>query len=131
MTIRKQLAILAAVVASAPVLLAGELDAEYGGWKFTMGNKLMTVEQNGTQLLKGVYMTAWDENDNDLESNKYDNVTKKEEDITDAFGSGKRFTWTFTKSGSPTLEQIVSVYPSLPYATFEGCLLYTSDAADE
>ena len=68
MSIRKQLAIIAAVVASAPVLLAGELDAEYGGWKFTMGNKLMTVEQNGTQLLKGVYMTAWDENDNNLES---------------------------------------------------------------
>lgn len=126
MTIRKQLAILAAVVASAPVLLAGELDAEYGGWKFTMGNKLMTVEQNGTQLLKGVYMTAWDENDNDLESNKYDNVTKKEEDITDAFGSGKRFTWTYTKSGSPTLEQIVSVYPSLPYATFEGAVVAPS-----
>lgn len=126
MSIRKQLAIIAAVVASAPVLLAGELDAEYGGWKFTMGNKLMTVEQNGTQLLKGVYMTAWDENDNNLESTTYDNVTKKEEDITDAFGSGKRFTWTYTKSGSPTLEQIVSVYPSLPYATFEGAVVAPS-----
>lgn len=125
--IRKHLAILAAVVASAPVLLAGELDAEYGGWKFTMsGTKQLTVEQNGTQLLKGVYMTAWDQNDNNLESTQYDNVTKKEEDITDAFGAGKRFTWTYTKSGNPTLEQIVSVYPSLPYATFEGAVVAPS-----
>ena len=97
-------AILAAAIACCPALPAGELDAEYGAWKFTMNtNRLMTVEQNGTTLLSGVYMTAFDPDDNNLESKAYTTVSKQEADVTDAFGSRRRITWTYTMDGKPTL----------------------------
>ncbi len=109
------------------MLSAGELDAEYGNWKFSMSSgKQLQFDLSGTTILKGVYMTAWDENDTSLESNKYTSVTKKEEDVNDAFGSGRRITWTYTMSGKPTLEQVVSVYPSLPYITVEGAVVASS-----
>ncbi len=43
-----------------------------------------------------------------------------------AFGKGRRFTWTYTNPGSPNLEQIITVYPELPYALFEGAVVATS-----
>lgn len=112
---------------SMAAMTAGELDAEYSGWKFTMSSsKLMTIEQNGSTLLKGVYMTALDPQDQTLESKSYSSVTKKEEDINDGFGQGRRFTWTFTQAGKPTLEQVATVYPSLPYALVEGAVVANS-----
>jgi len=124
MNCKRHIAILAAALTGTSMLFAGELDAEYGVWKFTMStSKLMTVAQNGTNLISGVYMTAFDENDNNLESKGYTSVSKKEEDVTDAFGSGRRITWSYTMDGKPTLEQIVTVYPSLPYALFEGAVV--------
>lgn len=108
-------------------IMAGEYDAEYNGWKFTLAsNKLLTVEQNGKEILPKIYMTALDENDQTLSSKDYSSVSKKEEDINDAFGSGRRITWTYTQSGKPTLEQNVYLYPSLPYVLFEGTLIAPS-----
>ncbi len=119
----KYMTLLLAGMWCVPVFAAGDLDAEYGGWKFEMSaTKKMTVEQGGKKLLSGVTMTAFDADDNELQSDKYSSVTKKEEDVNDAFGQGRRFTWTFTKDGNPALEQIVTVYPSLPYALFEGAV---------
>ncbi len=124
---RRLFLFLTAAFISLPFLRAAELDAEYGSWKFTMSsNKLLQIDLSGTTLLKGIYMTAWDADDSNLESKSYTTVTKSEEDINDAFGSGRRITWTFTMSGKPTLRQIVSVYPSLPYITVEGAVVAAS-----
>lgn len=110
-----------------PVMAADNLDAQYGDWKFSLNsNKKMTIEQNGKTLLGGVTMTAKDPNGTELQSDKYADVSKKEEDVNDAFGKGRRFTWTYTQAGSPNLEQIVTVYPGLPYALIEGAVTATS-----
>lgn len=123
----RYITLLLAGVSFMPVFAAGDLDAEYAGWKFEMSaTKKMTVEQDGKKLLSGVTMTALDQNDTELQSDKYSSVSKKEEDVNDAFGSGRRFTWTFTKDGNPNLEQIVTVYSDLPYALFEGAVVAPS-----
>lgn len=123
----RYISLLLAGVSCLPVFAAGELDAEYAGWKFGLSSsKKMTVEQNGKKLLTGVTMTALDQNDAELQSDKYSTVTKKEEDVNDGFGQGRRFTWTFSKTGSPDLEQIITVYPGQPYALFEGAVVATS-----
>ena len=123
----RYMALLLAGLSCMPVFASADLDAEYGGWKFEMSStKKMTVEQGGKKLFGGVTMTALDQNDVELQSDKYSSVTKKEEDVNDAFGQGRRFTWTFTKAGSPDLEQIVTVYPELPYALFEGAVVAQS-----
>lgn len=110
-----------------PVFASGDLDAEYAGWKFEMSStKKMTVTQNGKKLFTNLTMTALDPNDTELQSDKYSSVTRKEENVEDAFGTGRRFTWTFTKAGNPDLEQIVTVYPELPYALFEGAVVAQS-----
>lgn len=83
----KYMTLLLAGMWCVPVFAAGDLDAEYGGWKFGMSaTKKMTVEQGGKKLLSGVTMTAFDADDNELQSDKYSSVTKKEEDVNDAFG---------------------------------------------
>lgn len=114
-------------LSSMPFVAAGDLDAEYAGWKFEISStKKMTVTQDGKQILSGIAMTALDPDDTELQSNSYSAVTKKEEDVNDAFGHGRRFTWTFTNAGSPDLEHIVSVYDGLPYALFEGAVVAQS-----
>lgn len=123
----RYITLLLAGVSFMPVFAAGDLDAEYAGWKFEMSaTKKMTVEQDGKKLLSGVTMTALDANDAELQSDKYSSVTKKEENVNDAFGEGRRFTWTFTKDGNPNLEQIVTVYTGQPYALFEGAVVAPS-----
>lgn len=123
----RYISLLLAGASSLAAFAAGDLDAEYGGWKFEMSStKKMTITQDGKKLLTGVTMTALDPNDTELQSDKYSTVTKKEEDVNDAFGQGRRFTWRYTNAGSPTLEQIVTVYPTLPYALFEGAVVATS-----
>lgn len=127
MNVSKYIAVLLAAVTAIPSVCAGELDAEYGAWKFTLGtNKQMLIEQDGKTLLKGVYMTALDADGSTLQSNQYGSVAKKEENVDDAFGSGMRITWTYTQDGKPSLEQVVTVYPALPYAVFEGAVVAAS-----
>lgn len=109
------------------VTAQSELNAEYAGWRFEMSSaKKLTVEQNGTKLFGGVTMTALDENDNELQSDNYTAVAITQADVNDEFGQGRRFTWTFTNAGSPSLEQIVTVYNGLPYALFEGAVVAQS-----
>lgn len=107
-----------------PAFADSGLDAGYAGWKFEMSaTKKMTVSQNGKELFKGVTMTALDQNEVELQSDKFTSVVKKEENVTDGFGSGLRITWVFSKTGSPDLEQIVTVYDNQPYALFEGAVV--------
>ncbi len=103
------------------------VNTEYGKWKFTMSaDKLLQINLSGKTILRDVYMTAWDKDDSTLESKNYTSVTKSEEDVNDAFGAGRRITWTYSMNGKPTLKQIISVYPSLPYITVEGAVVAAS-----
>ncbi|MDE5980221.1 MAG: hypothetical protein K2G84_09355, partial [Muribaculaceae bacterium] len=60
----RYISLLLAGASSLAAFAAGDLDAEYGGWKFEMSStKKMTITQDGKKLLTGVTMTALDPND--------------------------------------------------------------------
>lgn len=106
---------------------AGELDATHGNWSFTVNNsKLITVKQGSNTILNGVYMTATQTNNEKLQSNQYSNVSKSEDDINDAFGNGHRIKWTYSAEGKPSLEQVFTIYESLPYILVEGAIVAQS-----
>lgn len=110
-----------------PTFADGTLDAGYAGWKFEMSSaKKMTVTQDGKELFKGVTMTALGQDDEELQSDQYTSVVKREESVADGFGSGLRITWVFSKDGSPDLEQVVTVYDGRPYILVEGAVVAKS-----
>ena len=104
---------------------AGDLDIADNGWNITFNNSnnTLTYEQNGNKLFTGAYLTATCGDDTQLSSKDYPTVDLSSENITDGYGSGKKYTYTYSGlTGKGKLVQNIYVYPSQPYILIDGAV---------
>lgn len=104
-------------------------DITDGVWniQFDDASKTASYSCNGKVLLKGVYVSATLPDGTILESNTYPEVNLTKTPVTDAFGSGTRYTYVFSGlAGKNNLEQSFYIYPDLPYMLAEATMVSPS-----
>ena len=119
------LGILAAGLSVSPVHAAG-LDVSDSGWNVKYDKKAKTVSlyHAGEPVMAGASLTAVTLEGDTLRSSRYPKVTLRTSDVDDAFGNGKRYTYSYSGlKGKPDVEQSFYVYPALPYVLVEGSVI--------
>lgn len=112
-----------------PALVSAQYDINDGAWKITYNtsNKMLTYNQNGKDLLRGVYVEIHDANGQTLQSNSYPSVSLTEEAVSDAFGSGTKYTYTYSGlAGKDNIEQNIYIYPDKNYILVDAALVAAS-----
>lgn len=113
---------------SFPVFSApANIEISYGNWNIVYDENTgtLTYRKDGKLILSGVFIQAKSNNDI-LESSDYKSLTLSDEDINDNFGSGKKYTISFSGvSGQPDLEQIFYFYNSKDYFLTEAYIQST------
>lgn len=125
----RKLTMLTAGLAIAASAYAGDLDIADGVWNisFDTSAKTLTYKRDGKDLLKGAYVTATLPDETILESTSYPTVNLKQEDINDGFGTGKKYTYSFSGlSGKDNLENTIYIYAGVPYILVEASLVAPS-----
>lgn len=111
---------------TAQTALAGDLDIKNGKWKilFNKESKTVAYVYKNQTLLKDVFVEALNANEEELISSAYPNVSLKQETISDVFGNGKKYTYTYSGlAGKETLEQVFYFYPKRSYLLTEAYLV--------
>lgn len=108
------------------VSCASSNDVKDGDWEiiFNPDNKTLTISQKGETIVTGAYATAKALDGSTVESTSYPEVNLTQAAITDEFGSGKKYTYTY--SGIPdadNLEQSFYIYGNLPYMLVEASVV--------
>lgn len=106
--------------------LAGDLDISNGKWKIVFNEDSKTVEYiyQDQSLLKKVFVQALNANEEELISSNYPNVALKHESVSDVFGEGEKYTYTYSGlSGKESLEQVFYFYPTHDYLLTEAYLV--------
>lgn len=130
MGIRKTLA-LAGLIAL-PQMLVAQYSISDGAWQITFDEsaKTLTYAQDGTTLVKGAYVEIHDDSGNELLSKNYPNVALNSESISDDFGKGTKYTYTYSGiSGADNIEHTIYVYSNLNYIIVEAALVATNGTA--
>lgn len=100
---------------AAPVANGKEIS--YGKWKivYNDASKMVDYIYNGETVLAGVYAKAKNQDDY-IQSTDYNNVAIKQESVSDVFGSGKKYTISYTGlEGKPDIEQVYYFYSGRDY----------------
>lgn len=72
---------------------AGPLDATVGNWQIVMSTgKTLTIKNGAQTLLQGVYASARNATDMQIDTKDYPNISLTTENINDAFGNGVKAT---------------------------------------
>lgn len=96
-----------------------------GKWKILYNEKSHALDYSydGKIVLKDVYVKAKNTNDT-ISSGDYQSVALKKDMVTDAFGTGEKYTLTYSAEGNkPKLEQIFYFYPDKEYLLTEAYIL--------
>lgn len=112
-----------------PALVSAQYDINDGAWEITYNtsSKMLTYNQNGKDLLRGVYVEIHDANGQTLQSNSYPSVSLTEEAVSDAFGSGTKYTYTYSGlAGKDNIEQNIYIYPDKNYILVDAALVAAS-----
>lgn len=89
-------------------------------------NKL-TIEKGGVVLFKNVFVKAKNGSDTELNSNDYPSVVLNEEAVNDGFGSGKKFTYTYSgATGKENIEQSFYIYDDKDFMITEASIVAVS-----
>ncbi len=110
---------------------AGDLDITDGAWSITMSSsKTLIYAQSGTTLLKGVYVKVLNGSETELLSKDYPTVTLSKESVSDVFGAGTKYTYTYSGlSGKENIEQSFYIYPDLNYLLVDAKIVATNGVA--
>ena len=74
------------------------LNINTGEWNLTFdeSSKTITIKQSEKTILKNVYVRIINGNNETLESSSYPDIKLSKESITDDFGSGEKYTYTYS-----------------------------------
>lgn len=102
---------------------AGNLDINDGDVKVTFNEsaKTMEISHKDKLIFKGAYSTAMLADDSQIDSRDYPSVTLSSKPVSDGYGNGTVYTYTYT-GAVPQLEQNIYVYPALSYFLVETVL---------
>lgn len=105
--------------------IAGNLDINEGNWQISYDANTNTVDYRygGTPILKGVTVRATDADGQMLTASQYAEPVLSSENISNAFGEGIRYTYTFASAGNPTLEQSFQFFPERDYFFTEAAII--------
>lgn len=129
---RIEIAAIVAAMAFSGNAMAGELDIKNGVWDivYDAGNKTVSYRNGGSDLIKGASVTATAPDGTTLASTAYPAVKLNQENITDGFGTGVKYTYVYSGlSGQPNLEHSVYIYDGVPYILVEATVAATSGTA--
>ena len=124
MTIRKLLA--SAAMMACPLLVSAQYDINDGRWQITFdqSSKTLTYTQDGVALIKKTYVAVHNPDEQQLKSTDYTDVTLTEEAVNDEFGSGTKYTYTYSGlSGKDNIEQSIYIYPDRGYILVDATLV--------
>ena len=124
MTIRKLLA--SAAMMACPLLVSAQYDINDGRWQITFdqSSKTLTYTQNGVALIKKAYVAMHNPDEQQLKSTDYTDVTLTEEAVNDEFGSGTKYTYTYSGlAGKDNIEQSIYIYPDRGYILVDATLV--------
>lgn len=112
--------------------VAADLDINEGNWQIRYDANTNTVEYvyAGTSVLKGVTVRATNPDGQMLTASEYAEPTLTSENISNVFGSGIRYTYTYTKAGSLALEQTFQFFPERDYFFTEAALIADSGTTE-
>lgn len=121
-----------ATMLAVPAIMWAQHDINSGAWKITFDEqaKTLTYSQNGTEVIKGAYVeihkakAIHDNKAETLLSTSYPTVTLTNTAVNDAFGSGTKYTYTYSGlSGKDNIEQSIYIYPNKNYILVEAELV--------
>ena len=92
-------------------------DIHSNDWDITLNpNHSFTFNYKGKTLLKNAYARAISSDNDELLSLDYPAITQRLEAISDAFGTGTKYIYTFSgRQGKPDMEQIFYLYNNHNY----------------
>lgn len=105
---------------------AGDLNINTGEWNLTFdeSSKTITIEQSEKTILKNVYVRIINGNNETLESSSYPDINLSKESITDDFGAGEKYTYTYSGlSGKEDIQQVFYFYPQRNYLITEAYIV--------
>ena len=132
MKISVKLTTATAILAMAVAARAENTAISQNGWDISLDSdtKTLTVAYGGKTFIKGGYATATLKDETILESKGYPTVSLDSESVTDGFGNGTKYTYTFSGlSGKPDMLQTFYIYPTLPYLLTEGVVRSAGETA--
>jgi alpha-galactosidase len=112
-----------------PACLPAQHNISDGAWNITFDEsaKTLTYAQNGMQLVTGAYVEIHDAVGKSLLSTDYPTVTLTDETVSDEFGSGTKYTYTYSGlTGKDNIEHNIYVYPDKNYILVEAALVANS-----
>lgn len=129
---RIKLSALMATMLMSGTAMAGDLDIKNGVWDivYDAGSKTVSYRNGGSDLIKGASVTATEPTGTVLTSTAYPTVNLKQENITDGFGTGVKYTYVYSgQSGKPNLEHSIYIYDGVPYILVKATVAATSGTA--
>lgn len=115
-----------AVMLACPAWMSAQHNITDGIWNITFDEsaKTLTYEQNGTQLVKGAYVEVHNAAEEQLLSKNYPNVSLTSEAVSDVFGNGTKYTYTYSGlAGKENIEQSIYIYPGKNYLLVEAAIV--------
>lgn len=106
-------------------------DISYGKWKITYkgDTKKVNFVRDGNSILKDVYVKAKAGNDT-INSYQYTNVAVSKEMVSDVFGSGEKYTISYSGlTGKPSLLQIFYFYSGHDYFLTEARIISDTETS--
>lgn len=103
-------------------------DIHSNDWDITLNpNHSFTFNYKGKTLLKNAYARAISSDNDELLSLDYPAITQRLEAISDAFGTGTKYIYTFSgRQGKPDMEQVFYLYNNHNYLLTELSLVVSS-----
>lgn len=117
-----------AVMLACPAWMSAQHNITDGAWNITFDEsaKTLTYEQNGKQLIKGAYVEVHNAAEEKLLSKDYPSVSLTSEAVSDVFGSGTKYTYTYSGlAGKDNIEQSIYIYPGKNYLLVEAAIVAT------
>lgn len=95
---------------------------------FDRNSRTYSLRHKKKNVTKGAYVTATLEDGSKIDSRNYPKVSLKKKNITDGYGKGKVYTYTYS-GANPGIEQNIYVYPDLGYFLVDATLTGENNAA--
>lgn len=115
-----------AVMLACPAWMSAQHNITDGAWNITFDEsaKTLTYEQDGKQLIKGAYVEVHNAAEEKLLSKDYPSVSLTSEAVSDVFGSGTKYTYTYSGlAGKENIEQSIYIYPDKNYLLVEAAIV--------
>ena len=95
---------------------------------FNEQTKTLSISHKGNPVAAAAYVKATLDDGSEIDSRNYPDVKLSKQSISDGYGKGTRYTYTYS-GASPVIEQNIYVYPGKDYFLVDAALTGDNNAA--